>query len=428
MRVQSLSVFLFAVCVGCGGARRESEQAGKPLAEQEAPRVEVVSVEPLPWRRTIRSQGSFAAEEFAVVGAKVAGRIEQTLVDLGGRVTAGMVVAKLDQADFKTRVAQSEATLLQACAAIGLKSADNLDAVNRENSPVVRQEKALLSQARANLARAERLRAQDAVAVATIDEFQAALDVAEARYQSSLNAVEERIATIRIRKAELDLALQELAETEILAPFAGSVHQRHVAPGTFVSIGDAIVTIVRNDPIRYRGQVPERSALQLNIGQPLTVRLENDEHPCTTTIARISPVVDELTRSLTFEADLPNPDGRYRVGMFAVGDVEVDPNATTIAIPLDAVTEFAGVERVWTVTDGEARQVLVRTGERQSGFVEIVSGLQTGDQIVLNGKSLRAGPVQVTGTTPLTRMTAALDRPPSSDDRLPVTNGSGSSD
>jgi membrane fusion protein (multidrug efflux system) len=104
--------------------------------------------------------------------------------------------------------------------------------------------------------------------------------------------------------------------------------------------------------------------------------------------------LEELSRSLTFEADLPNPDGRLRTGLFAEADVVVDTRGEALAVPASAVTEFAGVEKVWRVTDGEAKETPVLTGRRENGRIEIVSGVNRGDQVLRDATAGRNGPVE----------------------------------
>lgn len=382
--------------LGCSQSAAKTPEKLQGKAEEKAQQVEVVAVTARAWPRNIRAQGSLISDESSIIGSRVAGRIAEAPIELGDKVHAGSVLAKMDDVDFRMRVAQVEASLLQACAAVGLKSADEVDTLNRENSPPVRQEKAILEQAKSNLARNQRLRAQQAVTDAEIDQFQAAVDVADARYASALNAVEERIATIRARKAELELARQDLADAVIVAPFEGAVELRTAAPGTFVSIGDPIATLVRTNPIRFRGQVPERAALKLRIGQTIEITFENEKEPCPSTIARISPVLDEQTRSLTFEAELSNPEGRLRPGLFATALVQLDTDDSALAVPSRAVSEFAGVERVWKVVDGQAQEAVVRTGDRLGALVEILSGVEAGDLVVLDGNTIHSGKVEVT--------------------------------
>jgi len=381
---------------GCSNSQPIS--AAKPETEAqmvEVPKVEVVRLAPTHWPRTIRTQGSLIADEQSVVGAKVAGRVEAIPAEFGDSVRVDDILVRMDTADLELKVMQAEASHAQVCAVIGLKPTDDLDKVKKENSPIVRQEKASLAEAKGSLARVQKLEREDAATLAQIEAAQAEVDIAEARYQASFNAVEEKIATIRIRRAELSLAKQLLADSTVQAPFAGLVQQRHVAPGAFVTVGQPIVTLVRINPIRFRGQIPERMALHLKVGQAVQIQLENEDRPRRSVVKRISPALDEETRSLAFEADLPNDDAAMRAGLFATGAVIIQDDAQVIAIPSEAVIEFAGVERVWKIVDGEAREVLIRTGQKRAGQTEVLSGLAVGDEIVVKSKALKAGKVEV---------------------------------
>jgi len=380
--------------VGCQHGAEEST-AGKAAVTPTPLKAAVVPVEQRPWQTVIRSQGSLVADESSVVGAKVAGRVVSVSVDLGDYVHQGDVVAQLDENELRLQVLQAEAQLAQACAAVGLTPADSLEMVNRENSPPVRQEFAVLQEARATLARLKRLQEQAAVTLADLDASAAAVAVAEARYASALNGVEEKLALIKVRKAELALAQDALQHAAIRAPFDALVQERQAAPGAYLSVGDPVVTLVRTDPLRYRGTIPERYALELQTGQEVRVRLEGEPEPIVARVSRISPALEELSRSLTFEADLPNPDGRLRTGLFAEAAVVVDSRSEALAVPASAVIEFAGVEKVWRVADGAASETPVQTGRREQGLIEIVSGLQRGDTVLKDAATGRNGPVEV---------------------------------
>ncbi|OYW21287.1 MAG: hypothetical protein B7Z55_05935, partial [Planctomycetales bacterium 12-60-4] len=311
----------------------------------------------------------------------------------GDFVHQGDVIAQLDEDELALLVKQAEAQLGQARAAVGLVADQADDAVNRENSPVVRQERAVLEEAQASLARLKLLEQKNAVTQADLEASAAAVAVAEARYASSLNAVEEKLAVIRVRRAELLLAQDMLKQAVIRAPFDGLIQGRQVAAGAYLRVGDPVATLVRIDPLRYRGTVPERHALHLRAGQEVLVQLDGLQEPISTRVSRISPMLDEFSRALIFEADLPNPGGRLRSGLFAEADIVVDSNSEAVAVPETSIIEFAGVEKVWRVNGGAAVEVEVRTGRREHGQVEIVSGLAAGDVIIQQGSAGRAGPV-----------------------------------
>ena len=182
-------------------------------------------------------------------------------------------------------------------------------------------------------------------------------------------------------------------------PRSGVVKARHVAPGSYLNIGDAVATLVRADPLRFRAGVPERSSTRLRIGQPVRVYVEGESEPVESTITRISPSLDLASRSLTIEADIKNPDGRFRTGLFAEAEIVVDPNERALAVPENSIVQFAGVEKVWLVRDNAAVSQRVRSGRRQGSLVEILEGLKPNDVILANGQKGHEGPIRVASAT-----------------------------
>jgi membrane fusion protein (multidrug efflux system) len=235
--------------------------------------------------------------------------------------------------------------------------------------------------------------------------------VAAARYTSAFNGVLEKIALIRVRAAELSLTRQQLADSAIIAPFTGYIQERHVGQGSFVQIGDPIVTLVRTSVLRFRGTLPERHAVRLAVGQQVRLHIESVPEPLVVQISRLSPVVNAQNRSLMFEAEVPNHDGRLQTGLFAEAQVIVDPDARAIILPPSAISEFAGAEKVWKVVDGMAQEQTVMTGRRREEGIEIISGIAAGDAILHDasqGKIARIDPVHVTSVA----RPVALSDPP----------------
>jgi RND family efflux transporter MFP subunit len=264
-----------------------------------------------------------------------------------------------------------------------------------ENSPVVRQERALLDQAKLDLERSKSLRRQGATTQEEIDQREAAYRVAEARYRAALNAVAEKLALIEVRRSELELAKNALAESTVVAPFDGLIEQRSTAAGAYISAGDPVVSMVRTDTVRFLGAVPEKQAHRIRTGQQVLINLEYSDQPIVAQISRLRPQIDSSSRALMFEADVENADLSLRPGAFASASVVVDPKAEAVVVPETAITQFAGVEKVWRVVDGEAKEVAIRTGARRDGQVVVFSGIGAGDSIITNASEGRAGKVQI---------------------------------
>jgi RND family efflux transporter MFP subunit len=229
---------------------------------------------------------------------------------------------------------------------------------------------------------------------------EAALRVAEARFNAALNGVDEKIALISVRRVELAVARKQQFDAVTLAPFDGMVQQRHVAAGVYLNIGEPIVTLVRTDPLRFRSGVPERQALEIEVGQQVRLWIEGQDDIAEARVTRISPSLDLSNRSLVIECDVPNPDNRLRAGLFAEAEVMVDPNAQCLTLPASAVSEFAGVEKIWVVSDGEAQEREITTGRRETNLVEIVRGLEAGETVITNADQGHVGRVAIS-TEPL---------------------------
>ncbi len=163
-----------------------------------------------------------------------------------------------------------------------------------------------------------------------------------------------------------------------------------MAIGSYVNVGQSILEIARTEVLRYRASVPERYAAQIAIGQKVILNLA-DKTPREVQITRISPTLDSVSRSLMFEAEVPNTEDDLRSGSFAQADVILDENAQSVVIPSSALVRFAGVQKVWKVVDGQVREAVVEIGDEESGQVRIQSGLNAGDILLVNGNAGGAG-------------------------------------
>jgi RND family efflux transporter MFP subunit len=389
---------LLLVCVG-GCQRALSEQSAEQKAAPSPPHpVHVTTAELRDWPSMVRVQGSLLGDEQATIGAKVAGRVSEVNVDLGAEVKEGQVLAALDSDDFDLRVEQAEAQLTQVRASLGLKPDEPDSKLDPLKSPPVRQESALLNEARLSVDRARQLSRQNVITAAELDTAEAAFHVAEARFAAALNGVQEKIALLAMRRVELAMARQVQADAVIVSPFSGVVQERHVAPGVYLNVGQPVMTLVRTDPLRFRAGVPEREAMRIRHGQAVQIVVEGEPSPYTARVSRISPALDMSSRSLVIEADLANPDRGLRCGLFAEGEILVGRDERTLTVPARAITEFAGVEKVWIVENGKAREQQVDTRRRTPDWVEITGGLAPGAVIVSAAAEGHAGPVEIVAT------------------------------
>jgi RND family efflux transporter MFP subunit len=375
------------VLSGCANSEPKGAEA---LPEAEAVvQGEILQLAPVAWPLTARVQGGLFADEVTVVSARVPGRVVEISCDLGDPVQLGNKIMLLDDSEYALRVSQAEALLSQARVAVGLNSNDAAESLDPMNAPPVREARAVLDEAKQKISRLKGLYEQGTVVATDVENAELLERVAEARFNSATNSVREKIAMIAVQSAQLALAKQQLADTQVLAPLEGRVQRRFVSVGTYVQAGEALVEIASTSVLRYRAAVPERLAQRVAVGQALKLIVEQEEFDVAVT--RISPSLDPTSRSLMFEAEVPNADNRLRSGLFAQAELVLDDQSQAVAIPLSALVRFAGVNKVWKISDGKVGEAVIEIGRERNGEVEVVSGLAAGDTILSNGQLGRVG-------------------------------------
>ena len=387
---------LLALTVACGGGTA-SERPEASRVAGEARQVEVSPARADSLVRKIAVTGTLAAEEQVTLSMKVAGRLDQLSVDLGSRVTQGQVLARLVPTDFNLRENQARAALQQARARLGLPLDGGDNRIDIEQTAIVRSARALLDEARLNRDRTETFVQRGISAKATLDAAEAALQVADSRYQDALEEVRNRQALLEQRSTELELARQAVRDSSLTAPLDGMVRERHASAGQFLAAGAPVVTIVRVHPLRLRLAVPERDAQLVRARQEVQVTVEGDAVVHTGRIARVSPAIDETSRTLMVEAEIPNPRAELRPGSFATATIVTTTTDQALVIPTSAIVTFAGVDKVLIAREGKVAEKRVTVGRRDAALAEIVEGLSAGDAVIVRpGNLVEGAPVRVT--------------------------------
>ncbi len=385
---------------GCRGQSPVSS-ASNPAGEDSASpkRVQTARVATRPLEDTVTVMGTLAAYDQATVKVKVPGRLQTITVDFGSVVRRGQLIAQIEPRDYQLRVEQAEAALAQARARLGLPIEGTDDRVDPEQTALVRQARAMLEEARANYERSARLFKEGVIPRSRFDADEAAYKVALSRYQDALEEVRNRQALLAQRRAELALARQQLADTALYAPFDGVVQERHTSVGEFLAAGASVVTIVRMDPLRLRAEVPEREAHRVRPGQRVRVMVEGDPTIYTGRIVRLSPTITVQNRMLVVEAEVRN-NGRLRPGAFARVEILTGEGRPALVVPPNALVSFAGLEKVFVVQQGKAVEKRVTTGRRTGEWVEILSGLEPGEEVILDPGNLQSGQAVIPAREP----------------------------
>ncbi len=378
-----------AVCAGCSSNPSARASGEKKDGEERAVRVTPSVLGEM--TRLVVVSGTLAADEQVVLGSKVAGRLAEMRVDIGTRVNKGDVLARLEPTDLKLRVDQAEAALQQARVRLGLKPEGTEERVDPDATSTVRQARAMLDEARSKRDRAAQLFEQQLIARTDLDAAVAGYQVGEGRYQDAVEEVRTRQALLAQRRSELELARQQWIASELKAPFDGAVRERNAQAGEYISVGAAVVTLVRMHPLRLRLAVPEREAASVRAGQLVSVRVEGDPAAYLGRVVRLSPAFEEGSRTLRVEAEVPNERSILRPGSFARAEIQTESGHQVVIVPASAVVAFAGIEKVIVVQDGKAVEKPVQTGRRAGDRVEILKGLSAGEQVAVQPGNLVGG-------------------------------------
>ena len=224
--------------------------------------------------------------------------------------------------------------------------------------------------------------------------------IAETEVRIARNAVATAKARVAAANARLRTSSTSARDTRVLAPTSGTVERRFVENGEHVANGAQMFSVVRNNVLELAAAVPERLANSVSPGQPVSffangVNFEGR-------VARVSPTVDPLSRSVTVYVQIPNANGVLKGGTFATGTLLARNIANAITIPTSAIRQSGrGTQIVYRIEQGALDTASVQVGVRdeRAGVVEITSGLSAGDSIVSGnvGSLGRGMKVQIQG-------------------------------
>ncbi len=370
------------------------EQGGAPAANaSQAERKVAITVAQADGReveRLVQIVGTLIAQDEVTLANEVPATIAKILVDMGDRVRQGQSLIKLDEREARLEVERAAANLQAAREALS-RTRQVLDS-SRAN---VERAQAVLSDAQINLKRFQDLVTEGAISASQRDSAQMQYDVAvaslraaEAQYESERAGIKNAEANVEQAVAGLELARKRLKDVDILAPFDGFVRKRLVNVGETYKEKTPLMSLVATQALKLQGEVPERFAPQLAVGR--LVRVEVEAYPGRTfagTITRVSPAVDVESRTFTVEASVPNPGGVLKPGFFAKASIVIGMERGVPFVPEEAVITFAGIVKVYAITNGKAEERRVTTGQRRDGWVEIPEGVKVGETVATSGLS-----------------------------------------
>lgn len=209
----------------------------------------------------------------------------------------------------------------------------------------------------------------------------------------TVRARDEALSEMQVAQALLTMAEVRLDKTRIVAPFDGIVGLRNVSRGEYVEPGDPLVNLEKIDPIKVDFSIAERYLPHVRTGAEVKITVDAlGDNEFAGKVYAINPRIDPAGRSIALRAEVPNPDGVLRPGLFARVGLQTGVREDAVVVSEDAIVSQGGGTLVYRVVDDKATLTPVSLGQRRYGKVEILDGLSAGDIVVVAGQmKLRDG-------------------------------------
>ncbi len=364
-----LPLLIFALVLpGVAFAQEEGAKATPAVAI--LPAITVSTVEKRDLRDVVLASGLIGAVEEVQVQPLIEGQpIESLEAEVGDKVVAGQVLARLSLSTLELQKSQYAASLESARATIAQGEAQVLEA------------KSASDEANRINERTAQLKAQGASS-------QAAADTARANAVSATARVTVAAQTLIAAKAQLSLVEAQLANvdlnlkrTEVVAPVSGEIVERNALVGSIASSAALpMFVIVRDGALELRAEVAESDLMRLSAGQMVDIIAVGSKLPLTGKIRLVEPKIDQTTRLGTVRIEIAQSD-KVRSGMFAEARI-LAAEHVALAIPVTAVSSGPDGATVMKVSDGNVTRIEIETGIRDGGYVEVIGGLAEGDSLV----------------------------------------------
>lgn len=214
---------------------------------------------------------------------------------------------------------------------------------------------------------------------------------------SSRQEHDNAVAALQALKADSAYLQAQIAKTEIRAPFDGVIGIRSVSIGSYVTPLVAVAKIHQIKPIKIDFSLPEKYTPLLKTGDEVHFKTESSTQSFSGKIIVKDPEVDFNTRSVRYRALSNNAKEILLPGAYARVEIPLKKSSEYLFVPTEAIVPFLKGKKVFVVKDGVAEEKIVETGLRTEDHIQVLSGLEVGDSVVVNGNyQLKKGaPVKV---------------------------------
>lgn len=286
--------------------------------------------------------GELKGQEDAWIAADTTGKVAAALVERGSTVRKGQALIRLECANYALDFKQADSGFVAA--------------------------KAQYDQLKADMERYRILLDRATITRTDFDRVQTQFHVATANFEAA--------------QARRDQARKRMDDSVIKAPFAGSIVERIVQVGEYVRPESKILRLVSNGPLRLTIHVPESAISRIKPRQTLNFQVAafgQERFPGT--VKFIPAGLNEQTRDFVVEAEVQNPEGKLRAGMFASAQLTTG-ETPGVVIPVEAVRQEGSNSKVYVAVNGKLQERLIETGETRDALMEVRKGLKAGEQVV----------------------------------------------
>ena len=387
---------IFCFCVFLAACSRENETKPEPVVEVKAARTEVADLDV-----TVHAPAAVFPRQQANIASRVTSPIRELRARKGDSVSAGQILAVLENRDVRAQQQEALAALEDATAQLQKISTGTLPTdIERARGQLATAEAALnqarkIYDRRAELFKLGAIPARDllvsqtelANANANHEVARRSLELLETQSrEKDIRIAESRVAQARARLAQVEALLQF---TELRAPFAGTITEQLLYPGDMAKPETSLFTVMDLAVAVARAQVPEAETREIRLKQRCDfVPADSKDKKFGGKVSVVNKAVDPARRTVEVWCDLQNPDRWLRAGVFGAVDIVTGTAPKSILVPQSAVQFVEGTRSgAVLVVDGKrvAHKREVETGMISQGKVQIRSGLRAGELVVVEG-------------------------------------------
>jgi HlyD family secretion protein len=395
MRTIVLMPAALACIFFCGCAKeKEKEKEAEPVAPVQVTAVTTESIQ-----RIIKADGILRARDQSAVMPKISAPVSKFYVNRGDHVRKGQLLATLENRDLAASVTDAKGAYDQAGANYrNVSTATVPDEIVKAQSDV-QAGKQQMDAAKKLFDSREQLYREGALARRLVDEANVAYAQAKSTYETALKHLESLQSVSRHEevkgaagqlesaKGKFEAAQAQLSYSEVRSPIPGVVADRSAFVGEMAAAGTALLTIVDVSSVIARVNIPQAQAAYLRVGQPAHIASTDGTVEANGKVTVVSPSVDPQSTTVEVWVEIPNPGERLRPGgtVHVSISAETVPNATVVPPEALLPSDEGGSALMVVGPDSVAHQHKVQIGIRNADKVQILSGAQPGQNVVISG-------------------------------------------